>query len=76
MGFFSKLFDDILGFDPPKAPPPAPLPIPPPTQISGEASDEIRRKKRARQSGRRQTIVTGDLTPNDPSKSNLLGRPA
>lgn len=78
MGFFSKLFDDILGFDPPKAPPLPPLP-PPAIQIDradGPASEEIRKRRRTKASGRRKTIVTGDLTPEDPGRTNLLGRPA
>lgn len=78
MGWFSKIFDkvfdDILGINPPKAPPPAPLPPPEPEKIKADEEDEIRRRRLAKASGRRRTIVTGDLTPDDPMKVNLLGR--
>jgi hypothetical protein len=74
MGLFSKIFDDILGFDPPKAPPPPPLPIPEPEKIKADEEDEIRKRRLARASGLRRTIVTGDLSPDDPTKVNLLGR--
>lgn len=65
-----------LGFGTPKFPPiPAvPPPIPPVEKISGEASDEIRRRQRRSVSGRRETIVTGDLSPVKPGKKTLLGR--
>ena len=60
----------------PKIPvPPAPTPIaPPPTRVSGGASDEIRRRQRGRVSGRRKTIVTGELSPTQTGKKTLLGR--
>lgn len=77
MGCGSKIFDDILGFDPPKQPPPPPLPPPPPPpteKINLKEDDEMRRRRLARLRGRRKTIVTGDLTPEDTGKVNLLGR--
>ena len=74
MGLFSKIFDDILGFNPPKNPPPAPAPPPPPEKIQIDEEDEIRRRRLAQASGRLKTIVTGDLSPDDPMKVNLLGR--
>jgi len=73
MGLFSKIFDDILGFNPPKAPP-VPLPMPEPEKITIEEEDEIRKRRLGRLRGRRETIVTGDLTPENPMKVNLLGR--
>lgn len=77
MGILSFIFDDILGFDPPKAPPLPPLPPPALTvdTAEGPASEEIRKRRRSKVSGRRKTIVTGDLTPEDPGRTNLLGRP-
>lgn len=78
MGFFSdlmdKVFDDILGFDPPKAPPLPPMPPPLPTKIKGQATSEIRRRQRSKVSGRRRTIVTGELSPEQVGKKTLLGK--
>jgi hypothetical protein len=68
------LIKDI--FSGPEIPvPPAPDPIAPsPTQVSGQVSDEIRRRQRSKVSGRRKTIVTGELSPTRVGKKNLLGR--
>ena len=73
MGLFSKIFDDILGFNPPKTPP-VPLPTPEPEKIKADEEDEIRKRRLAKMSSRRKTIVTGDLSPENPMKVNLLGR--
>lgn len=74
MGFFDELFDDILGFDPPDVKiPPIPTPPPPTEKVSGQASDEILKRRFARRRGRAKTIVTGDLSPETPGKVNLLG---
>ncbi len=61
----------------PEFPPPPPLPPlapPPATRITGQASDEIRRRQRRGVSGRRKTIVTGELSPTQVGKKTLLGR--
>ena len=65
-----------LGLGTPKFPtiPGAPKPIPPVEKISGGASDEIRRRQRGRVSGRKNTIVSGDLSPVKTGKKTLLGR--
>lgn len=60
--------------DPPKAPalPPVEEPLTPPeVSVGTGARDELRRRAKARVSGRRKTIVTGDLTPPSAKKSVL-----
>lgn len=78
MGFFSKvfskIFDDILGFDPKKPPPLPPLPPPPTEKITGTPSAEQQLRQRKRVSGRRKTIIAGELSPTRVGKVNLLGR--
>ncbi len=54
--------------------PAIPKPIPPVTRISGGATDEIRRRQRGKVSSRRDTIVTGQLSPENVGKKSLLGR--
>ena len=70
MGLFSELARSVGGHIQSQQPGPRPI------IDLGSASDEIRRRRRAKMSGRRKTIVTGDLTPEDPGRTNLLGRPA
>ena len=48
--------------------------VPLPTNISGQASDEIRRRQRSNVSGRADTVVTGELSPKQVGKKTLLGR--
>lgn len=70
---FSDMFKYGIGGKPPEIPP-APTPPPEIERISAEESDEIKRRRRARVSGRRRTIITGDLTPFQSQKTSLLGR--
>lgn len=70
-------FLERIGLRTPEFPdlPPLPdQPAPPATRITGQASDEIRRRQRSRVSGRRKTIVTGELSPVQVGKKTLLGR--
>ena len=72
-----KQFKSSIGLGTPEFPslPPLPKPAAPPaTRISGGASDEIRRRQRGRVSGRKDTIVTGELSPTKVGKKTLLGR--
>lgn len=65
------------GLAKPEFPDLPPLPEPqatPATRITGQASDEIRRRQRGKVSGRRKTIVTGELSPAQVGKKTLLGR--
>jgi len=67
---------DSIGLGKPKfpAPPVRPKPIPPVTRLEGGATDEIRRRQRGKVSGRGDTIVTGQLSPEKVGKKSLLGR--
>ena len=62
-----------LGFGTPKVPT-IPDAKPPVERITGGGSDEIRRRQRGRVSGRKNTIVSGDLSPVKTGKKTLLGR--
>lgn len=68
-----QALDFFKGPEIPPLPPITPI-APLPTNISGGASDEILRRQRGRVSGRRKTIVTGELSPQQTGKKTLLGR--
>jgi len=61
MGLFSK----------PKVPSPPPVPDPAPVPETEEPGDLY--KKMRRRKGAGQTILTGDLVPNDPNQPLLGG---
>ncbi len=65
---------NVEGFFKPELPPLPTPQAPPATRITGQASDEIRRRQRGKVSGRRKTIVTGELSPAQVGKKTLLGR--
>lgn len=73
MGFFSTFLDKVLGIDPIKPPPLPPLPPPQATPERADEPSEVTRRRRARVSGKRKTIVTGELAP-ETGKKTLLGR--
>lgn len=63
----------ISAFSKPKIEtPPPPIPTAVPT-IGAESQDVMKRKLHKRVSGRKRTIVTGDLTPEQVGKRTLLG---
>lgn len=68
-----KNITGALGFGTPKVPT-IPDAKPPVERITGGGSDEIRRRQRGRVSGRKNTIVSGDLSPVKTGKKTLLGR--
>lgn len=74
MGIFSDFADKVLGIDPPKPPKLPKLPPPEATPERAQVPSEVLRRRRARVSGRKKTIVTGEFVPEQVGKVNLLGR--